>query len=339
MREVWKLARERLKGSRCRVCPTCDGRACSGEIPGMGGMGTGSSFHNNIGALAKKRLVMRVLHSANDPDPSVDLWGRTLGLPVLAAPVGSIGMTINSAMPDTEYVRHLLSGCDTARTLAGIGDTPSLDRYAGNIAETADKASIIVPFIKPWPLDEVKKRMELAARAGCTACGMDVDAVGLAILRTQPTPVRTCSFRDIVSFAQCAHDFGMKYIVKGIMAPDEAVIAADAGADAVLVSNHGGRVLDCTPGTAEVLPAIAEAVGKRVVVMLDGGIRSGTDVLKALALGAKVTLICRPVMIAIHGGGAAGLATYFAHIREELVQAMRLTGCADVTAVTDRVLC
>ena len=118
-----------------------------------------------------------------------------------------------------------------------------------------------------------------------------------------------------------------------------AIIAADAGADAVLVSNHGGRVLDHTPGTAEALPAIADAVGKRVVVMLDGGIRSGADVLKALALGAHMTLICRPVMIAIHGDEENGLATYYAHIREELIQAMRLTGCADVASVTNRILC
>jgi isopentenyl diphosphate isomerase/L-lactate dehydrogenase-like FMN-dependent dehydrogenase len=305
----------------------------------MGGIGTGSSFRNNIAALAAKRLVMRVLHGVNEPDPSVDLWGNTLGLPVLAAPVGSIARNIGSEMSDTEYTRHLLAGCETAKTLAGLGDTPNLGKYADNIAVTAGKAAMAVPFIKPWPLDTVKGRLELAARAGCAVCGMDVDAVGLRLLRSQPTPVRTCSFRELTALVRCAHALGMKYIVKGIMAPDEAVIAADAGADAVLVSNHGGRVLDDTPGTAEALPAIADAVGKKVVVMLDGGIRSGTDVLKALALGARVTLICRPVAIAIHGGGAEGLATYFAHIREDLVQAMRLTGCADVAAITDRVLC
>ena len=339
MKVLWQQARERLKGSRCRVCPSCDGKVCAGELPGMGGTGTGVSFRNNIAALAAHRFVMRVLHSANEPDPSVDFLGHKLAFPVMAAPVGSVGATINSDLPEVTYANSLFSGCERAGTLAGVGDTSNLERFSNNIKAAGEKARLVVPFIKPWSFEAVSQRMGLIAEAGCTLCGMDVDAVGLTGLRKSAAPVATRTYREIAAYAKRAHDLGLKYIVKGIMAPDEAIIAADAGADAVLVSNHGGRVLDHTPGTAEALPAIADAVGKRVVVMLDGGIRSGADVLKALALGAHMTLICRPVMIAIHGDEENGLATYYAHIREELIQAMRLTGCADVASVTNRILC
>ena len=339
MKTLLQQARERLKGSRCRACSSCDGKVCAGEVPGMGGIGTGASFRNNIAALAAHRFVMRVLHSANNPDPSMTLWGHKLAFPVMAAPIGSIAATIASDMADVTYANSLVSGCERAGTLAGVGDTPDFERYHNNIKAAGEKARIVVPFIKPWPFDDAARRMAVAAEAGCSICGMDVDAVGLTLLRKSAAPVATRTYREIAAYAKRAHELGLKYIVKGIMAPDEAVIAADAGADAVLVSNHGGRVLDHTPGTAEALPAIAEAVGKRVVVMLDGGIRSGADVLKALALGAHITLICRPVMVAIHGDEENGLAAYYAHIQEELVQSMRLTGCADVASVTNRILC
>jgi isopentenyl diphosphate isomerase/L-lactate dehydrogenase-like FMN-dependent dehydrogenase len=178
----------------------------------------------------------------------------------------------------------------------------------------------------------------MAVKAGISICGMDVDAAGLTVLRRRGTPVSTQKPEELAKVIKLAHALGIKFIVKGVMAVDEAVIAADAGADAVLVSNHGGRVLDHSPGTAEVLPAIAEAVGGRVIVMMDGGVRTGTDVLKALALGAKLTLVCRPVIVAVHGDEQSGVIKYFAQMQDELAQAMRLTGCADLASITRRVL-
>jgi isopentenyl diphosphate isomerase/L-lactate dehydrogenase-like FMN-dependent dehydrogenase len=167
---------------------------------------------------------------------------------------------------------------------------------------------------------------------------MDVDAAGLTVLRRRGTPVSTQKPEELAEVIKLAHSRGIKFIVKGVMAVDEAVIAADAGADAVLVSNHGGRVLDHCPGTAEVLPAIADAVGGRVIVMVDGGVRTGADVLKVLALGAKLALICRPVVVAVHGDEQNGVVKYFAQLQDELSQAMRLTGCANLESITRRVL-
>lgn len=337
IKEIRRNARERIK-ERCRVCPICDGRACAGDVPGMGGIGTGASFQNNVKALASQRLVMRVLHEANDPDTGIELWGRKLSMPVFAAPVGSVAANIGSGMADKDYLTSLIANCLEAGTMASVGDLPALENFAVSMSALGGNGRMVVPFIKPWPLAEVEKRLDLAREHGCDICGMDVDAAGLTILRRAAAPVSTKNPEELEKIIKMAHERGFKFIVKGVMAVNEAKIAVESGADAVLVSNHGGRVLDHTPGTAEVLPHIADAVGKVAVVMFDGGVRSGADVLKALALGAKIALICRPVLVAVHGDEEHGAATYLNVIKDELSQAMRLTGCANLASITPRVL-
>ena len=338
MKEIQKRARERIS-PWCRVGPVCDGRACSGEVPGMGGIGSGVSFQNNVSALTRHRLAMRVLHEANEPDISFDLWGRKLALPVLAAPIGSVVANLGSDMTDSHYSELVVNGCAAAGTIACIGDTAKMEVLRDGLKLVSATGHSVIPFVKPWPAEEVARRMDLAAEAGCGICGMDVDAAGLTIMRRLAAPVGTRTKAELAAYVQLAHERGMKFIVKGIMTADEACTVADVGADALVVSNHGGRVLDCTPGTAEVLPAIAEAVGHRLLVMADGGVRSGADVLKMLALGAKAVLICRPVAIAAHGDEENGVARYFGQIGDELSQAMRLTGCATLAAVSRRILC
>jgi 4-hydroxymandelate oxidase len=110
------------------------------------------------------------------------------------------------------------------------------------------------------------------------------------------------------------------------MTVDDAKAAVDAGADAVVVSNHGGRVLDFTPGAATVLPGICEAVKGQITILADGGIRSGADVLKLLALGADAVMIGRPFSVAAIGGLQQGVVQYIEKIQTELAAAMVLTG-------------
>jgi hypothetical protein len=338
MQDVRKNARERIK-VKCKVCPVCNGVACAGDVPGMGGIGTGVSFQNNVTALARQRLLMRVLHDANEPDTTTELWGRELTLPVLAAPVGSVAVNLGSDMSDAEYMTLLVQGCRAAGTLASVGDGLDAATLEKTISMIGDGGASVIAFIKPWAAkEEIGARLDMAIKAGIGICGMDVDAAGLTALRRRGTPVSTQKPEELAQVIKLAHARGIKFIVKGLMTVDEAVIAADAGADAVLVSNHGGRVLDHSPGTAEVLPAIADAVGGRVIVMMDGGVRTGVDVLKALALGAQLALVCRPVVVAVHGDEQKGVVKYFAQMRDELAQAMRLTGCPDLSAISRRVL-
>jgi isopentenyl diphosphate isomerase/L-lactate dehydrogenase-like FMN-dependent dehydrogenase len=129
-----------------------------------------------------------------------------------------------------------------------------------------------------------------------------------------------------------------KFLIKGIMTPDEAKLCLDAGAAGIVVSNHGGRALDGVPGTARVLSHVAKAVSGYMTVLVDGGIRSGTDVLRMLALGADAVLIGRPFSVAVLGGGQSGAASYLARIRQELTQSMVLTGTASVQEVTASII-
>ncbi|HUL95571.1 MAG TPA: alpha-hydroxy acid oxidase [Usitatibacter sp.] len=132
--------------------------------------------------------------------------------------------------------------------------------------------------------------------------------------------------------------WGGKLILKGIMDVDDARIAADSGADAIIVSNHGGRQLDGAPSSIRVLPSIAEAVGSRVEVWMDGGIRTGQDVLKAVALGAKGTLIGRAYVYALGALGEAGVTKCLELIRNELDLTMAFCGRTDIRKVDRSIL-
>ena len=132
--------------------------------------------------------------------------------------------------------------------------------------------------------------------------------------------------------------WGGKLILKGILDVEDARLAADSGADALIVSNHGGRQLDGAPSSISALPAIVEAVGSRIEVWMDGGIRSGQDVLKALALGAKGVLIGRAYIYGLGAMGQAGVATSLELIRKELDTTMALCGLRDVRQVNSDIL-
>jgi 4-hydroxymandelate oxidase len=123
-------------------------------------------------------------------------------------------------------------------------------------------------------------------------------------------------------------------LVKGIVRPDDAVQAARSGVAGIVVSNHGGRQLDTAPPTIEVLPAITDAVAGEVEILVDGGIRRGTDVVKALALGARATLIGRPILWGLAAAGERGVAHVLQLLRDELDAALALTGCPTIGDVT-----
>ncbi|SPE22997.1 L-lactate dehydrogenase, FMN-linked [Burkholderiales bacterium] len=132
--------------------------------------------------------------------------------------------------------------------------------------------------------------------------------------------------------------WGGKLILKGIMDPQDARLAADSGADALVVSNHGGRQLDGAPSSIEALPAIAAEVGNRIEVWMDGGIRSGQSVLKALALGAKATLIGRPFLYGLGALGQQGVRTCLEILHKELDVTMGFCGCTRIDQIDRKVV-
>jgi L-lactate dehydrogenase (cytochrome) len=132
--------------------------------------------------------------------------------------------------------------------------------------------------------------------------------------------------------------WGGKLILKGIMDPEDAKLAADSGADALIVSNHGGRQLDGAQSSIEALPAIVDAVGSRIEVHMDGGIRSGQDVLKAMALGAKGTYIGRAMLYGLGAMGEAGVSKALELIHKELDITMAFCGHTDIRKVGREIL-
>ena len=332
MKDVRDNAREMMKGF-CRVCPVCDGRACRGEVPGMGGLGTGATFSNNLKALEKLRLRMRLVHDAVQPDTSMTLLGMKLDMPVLAAPIGGVSFNMGGKITEDQYADAVLEGCAQRGIVGCVGDgVPDFIHEAGNAAV---KKFGGIPFIKPWESDELYDKIGKAADAGATVFGMDLDAAGLVTLRKMGRPVAPMPLSEL---AKVVRRTPGKFILKGVMTVEDARLAVEAGVDAIVVSNHGGRVLDHAQGTAEVLFDIVEAARGDLEVIVDGGVRTGVDVLKMLALGADAVMIGRPFSVAAVGGLTEGVAKYIDQIKGELVQAMVLTGCKTVADANSSIL-
>ncbi len=322
-------ARERMKGY-CRVCPVCNGVACAGEVPGMGGVGTGSAFGGNLEALAKRRLNMKTIHDVKTADTSFPLWGETLAMPVLGAPLTGVSYNMGGQMSESEFSEMLISGALLAGTIGMIGDGADPEMYNGGIAAIANHMGKGIPIIKPRQQNEVIKRIRQAEEAGAIAVGIDIDGAGLVTMAMKGQPVGPKTLRELSEIIKATR---LPFILKGIMTPVEADLAVEAGAAAIVVSNHGGRVLDYTPGVADVLSKIADHVRGKVVIFADGGVRAGTDVLKLLSLGADGVLVGRPLTTGAFGGGGDGVAFLLRKMMNELVQAMLLTGTADIKNV------
>ena len=185
--------------------------------------------------------------------------------------------------------------------------------------------------VKPWDNATVAKKMAMARESGCFALAMDIDAAGLPFLQHLDPPAGSKTVEQLQEIAKSA---GVPFILKGIMTVSGAEKAVEAGAAGIVVSNHGGRVLDDCPATAEVLADIVAAVDGRAKILVDGGIRTGNDVFKALALGADGVLIARPFVTAVYGGGADGVAAYTEKLGSELADTMRLCGAPTLDAIT-----
>jgi len=327
-------AKKRLKGY-CRVCPVCNGVSCAGEVPGVGGVGSGSSFRANIDALAKVRFNMRTIHPAKTVDTSQLLFGRKLSMPVLAAPMTGVSYNFGGDMGENEFADAMIRGAIAAGTLGMTGDGADPAMFEGGLAAIVAGGGMGIPIIKPRGQTEVIRLVKMAESSGAPAVGMDIDGAGLVTMAMKGQPVGPKTAEEL---HEVIRSTALPFILKGIMTPDEAGLAADVGAAAIVVSNHGGRVLDCTPGAAEVLGPIAATVKGRVTILVDGGVRSGADVLKYLALGADAVLVGRPLVVGAFGGGSEGVAYLLDMMRGELVQAMLLTGTADVKAVSRRIL-
>lgn len=320
-------AREKMNGA-CKCCRICNGIACAGQLPGMGGIRSGRSFRENIECLDKIHLRMKVIHEVRSPQTECSILGLDLEMPVIIAPLAGTAFNMGNGMPEERFSEIVVNGAKQSGIIACTGDGTREVFESGLKAITAQNGWGI-PVIKPWAGELFFERLKEAAESGCPVVGMDIDACAITALAKSRRPVSPKSMRELGQIVEMAHSYGLKFMLKGIMSVEDALDAQECGCDAIVVSNHGGRALEALPGTARALPPIAESV-KNMAVLVDGGIRSGADILKMLALGAHAVLIGRPAIMAAMGAEEAGIEFLFSRLQRQLVESMLLTGCPDV---------
>jgi 4-hydroxymandelate oxidase len=316
------------------------------------GSGAGTTLRRNIEAWQRWVLLPHVLRDVSTMDLSTTVLGNSIPTPIVVAPTAMHRFFTD----DGELA--------TARAAADAGTVYVVSMAATtSVEDIAAAAPDGVHWAQMYMLRDRGRTRALAERAqaaGYRAIVASVDgaAVGRGVASasagrlTPPSWVRypnlatgddadssdimrmvsdfdpSITFDDLAQFGEWSD---LPVVVKGLLRGDDAARAVDAGADAIAVSNHGGRVLDGIAATADVLPEIVDAVGGRVEVYVDGGIRGGTDVVKALALGARAVMVGRPVLWGLAVDGASGAAAVLDLLAKEFEAAMAFCGARDVT--------
>lgn len=331
--ECIEQARTRI-GKYCKACPECNGRACRNQIPGPGAKGVGDTAIRNYDKWKEIRLQMDTLVEKRPVDTSLELFGKRFAYPFFAGPVGAVNLHYGDALNDISYNDILVPACAAHGIAAFTGDGTNPEVMAAATAAVKKAGGLGIPTVKPWNIETVREKMALVKEANAFAVAMDVDAAGLPFLKNLTPPAGSKSVAELREIVEAA---GVPFIVKGIMTVKGALKAQEAGAAAIVVSNHGGRVLDQCPATAEVLEEIVKAVrasGRDMKIFVDGGIRSGADVFKALALGADAVIIARPFVTAVYGGAEEGVEAYIQKIGSELKDTMEMCGVSTLAEIT-----
>lgn len=328
--EILENARTSM-GPYCKACPVCNGKACTSQMPGPGAKGTGTVAIRNYEKWQDICVNMDTICENGKADTSFEIFGRTYKAPIFAAPIGAMKLHYGDKYDDLEYNNILVPACADAGIAAFTGDGVNAAVMQGATEAIRAKDGKGIPTVKPWDVNTLQEKLELIKASGSFAVAMDIDAAGLPFLKNLTPPAGSKTTEELAQIVKAA---GVPFILKGIMTVKGALKAKEAGASAIVVSNHGGRVLDQCPATAEVLEEIVQAVGKDMKIFVDGGLRSGVDIFKALALGADAVLIGRPYVTAVYGGGAEGVATYTEKLTTELADTMTMCGAHNLSEIS-----
>jgi isopentenyl diphosphate isomerase/L-lactate dehydrogenase-like FMN-dependent dehydrogenase len=312
-----------------------------------GGAGDERTLRANVEAFARWELRPRVLVDVSEVSTATTVLGEEIALPLLVAPTafqrlahpeGELATARAAAAAGTVMCLSTLSSVSPPELAAAVPEAPlwfqlywSRDRgFTRELVASAEEAGFrAIALTVDFP---VAGRRERDLRAEF-ALPHDLPAPNLPV--TLARKDFHAALGDVVDTTLTWRDLewlrsncSLPLIVKGVLTAEDALLAAEHGAAAVIVSNHGGRQLDGVPATLDVLPEVAEAVGERVEVLLDGGIRRGTDVLEALALGARAVLAGRAVLWGLAVGGEEGVGSVLALLRQEIEVGLKLLGCA-----------
>jgi len=318
-----------------------------------GGAGDERTLRRNVEAYGEWELLPRVLVDVSAVDSSIELFGSELSMPLAQAPVafqrlvhpdGEEAMARAAGAAGTAMCLSTIATATPASVAAAAPDTAKWfqlyvfgDRAVTEalLAEAVESGyeAIFLTVDAPFA-----GRRERDLRVGFT---VDVDAPSVTAAIGSDRPVSVQEVFGLVDaslewdgLASLVAGCDLPVVLKGLMHPDDAERAIEAGVAGLVVSNHGGRQLDGVPATIDALPAVADAVDGRVPVLVDGGIRRGTDVLVALALGADAVLAGRPALWGLAVGGEQGARDVLETLKAEIRLALALLGCrtpADVS--------
>ncbi|UFH52437.1 alpha-hydroxy acid oxidase [Spirosoma sp. KNUC1025] len=291
------------------------------------------------------KLNPTVLADMEKPDTRLSLFGYELPYPILIAP------TAYHRLMHPEGELATARGASAARATYVVSSftTTPLEEIA-NVASQPLWFQLYVRDDREFTKELIQKAESLGFKAICITVDTPVGGVrnreqrvdfGLPDTLNAPYMIapgpqkKPVTWKDIEWLKSAVN---IPVLVKGILNPNDAVRAIQTGVSGIIVSNHGGRNLDTVPATIDVLPYIVERVANRVPILMDGGIRRGTDVLKAIALGAKAVLVGKPICYGVACGGAAGVAKVMTILKEELELAMILTGRPTLADIEKSVL-
>ena len=333
-KDVLEQARLNI-GPNCKVCPECNGLGCGNTIPGPGSKAPGNGAYDNWKAWRQIKLNMDVIAPSSEPDTGTVLFGRTLKIPVITGPIGSIKWQYNPTDDVRDFNKAVSEACENAAILGSFGDGIQPEVYPDSMRFSAEHGGFSMPIFNPYSDEEIIEKIKYANQFKPYAIGLVIDSAGLPHLRQKNISAGTKTVEQLKTIRACCDT---PFVLKGIMTAKSALKAVEAGADAIIVSNHGGRVLPDSPATAEVLPEIVKAVKGKTKIIVDGGIRSGIDIFKALALGADAVMICRPVLISWYGGGAEGIELYIEKLKAELSDIMYMCGARKIEDINSEMI-
>jgi 4-hydroxymandelate oxidase len=302
-----------------------------------GGAGDERTLEENLRAFGRWVLRPRFLRGSGFPDTSTELLGTRVEFPVLVAPWAYQGR----AHPDGE--RGTARGAARAGTIAVVSSTAvdDLERIAA--VSDGPKWWQLYLFADPSLNEEMLARV-VSAGYEAICWTVDFPVGGLRHRDTRSGFVMPFGIGDAdyvyepnmtwdhLAFIR-EHAPGLPVLVKGILTAEDALLAVEHRVDGIVVSNHGGRQLDSCPASLDALPEVVEAAADRLPVLMDGGVRRGTDVVKAIALGAAAVMVGRPAVWGLAAEGEDGVAGVLDILRAEIENAMALTGCRSVAEI------
>ena len=328
--EVLQNARKTIRN--CKACPECNGLGCGNTMPGPGSKAPGNGANDNWKAWKTWKLNVDTFAPDGPVDTSLSLFGRELSLPLLTGPIGTL-LQYSETDVTVEFNDATAEAAAACGIVATFGDGLAPRTVPAALASMEAHKANVIPVLNPLPNARILERMAQLEETSAMAVCVVVDSAGLNHWGKLNSGGEGPGSKTVADLRELKAATNKPFLVKGIMTAKAARQAVEAGADGIIVSNHGGRVLPYTPATAEVLPEIAQAVKGQTKIIVDGGIRSGADMVKALALGADAVLICRPFAVSWFGGGAEGVKVYIEKLRQEFSEAMYMCGARKLSDI------